>query len=269
VKAKNLFEILYKAIPDSESWSTGEPYGNQNVDEEAEINRVLYCVTGTPEVEDYFRKGGYDLLISHHPYPVADDIPHAIFHTALDCCEGGLNDMWRDALGVKDAKHFDENLGWHGKIEPIPFNELVDKVKAFAGDVIGQTFSRKDVIETVCICSGLGGLVTSQAATSGADCYIMGEMTTKAETSGFPALIETGHTLSEWIGVRFFEDLLGPLGIEVKGAPLDLDYFGQEHYNNKYKWKYDDETLTEGEDYEDDSDDLDGNDDWRSWNAID
>lgn len=265
MKAKDLKELLYKAIPDSESWSSGESYGAYNVDDDLEVNNVLYCVTATTEVQEYFRKGNFDLLISHHPCHADDDIPHMIFHTALDCCEGGLNDMWRDALGVKNAKHFDENLGWSGDIDPIPFNELVDKVKAFAGDVIGQTYTTKEVISSVVICSGLGGLVVDQASKSGADCYITGEMTRSADKSGLPAVIETGHTLSEWIGIYFFEKLLTPLGIKVSGAPMDIDYFGGEHYEGKYKrfeWNDEDELKQEGELYADDSD-VDS--DWSDW----
>lgn len=232
MKIRELIDICNRAIPREVEYMEGEPYGPYNITDsmmEADVSKVLYCVTPTPAVVKLFKDGGYDLLVSHHPY--VQRVPHLVYHTALDCCEGGLNDLWRDALGVKNAKHFDKDLGWYGEIDPIPFDELVEKVREFCGGVKGQKYvnpKSDKIIRSVVICTGLGGLVNNKAATTKADCYILGEACDRADKMGFKAVIETGHTLSEWIGVKVFRKLLEPHGIVVDQAPFEADVFGTE-----------------------------------------
>jgi len=237
MKAIELIKICTAAIPQEVEWSKGELYGPYDVNPTSDIRKVLYCVTPTKQVVDYFQEGGYDILISHHPYKANrfhsgkyENVPQLIFHTALDCCEGGLNDMWKDFLGVKDAQHFDGTLGWYGKIDPLPFDQLVEKVRGFSGGVDGLVISEKKIIESVVICTGLGGMVFDIARNTGADCYITGQLT--HTTKGIPAIIETGHTHSEAIGVLLFKRLLEPMGVIVEGAPKSIDIFGDEFMGN-------------------------------------
>jgi putative NIF3 family GTP cyclohydrolase 1 type 2 len=225
MNAKEVLRRLTRAIPKSAEWSHGEPYGGYNIDSKSDIQKILYSVTPTNEVIEYFEEHEYDLLVSHHPFMT--DVPQAIFHTALDCCEGGLNDQWRDALGVLDAKHFDGTLGWYGRIEPCSFKSLVKRCEAFIGHkVIGQTYSEIEQIESVVICSGLGGLVTDLARKTKADCYILGEATQSAESMGFKAVIEIGHTLSEQMGINVIKAALPELQVDC--APTPADRFGRE-----------------------------------------
>ena len=228
MKAKDIIAILNKAIPKAESWSVGESYGaNFHVKPLADVKKILFCVTPTHEVVEYFKQNKYDLLISHHPF--ASTVPQLMYHTALDCCKGGLNDMWRDFLGVKDATHFDRNLGWQGRIDPISFHDLVKKIENWLQhEIIGLSWSKKEIIESVCICTGLGGLVLNEAERTGTDCYILGELThtVTAGSTNFSSIIEVGHTLTENIGIAFIRSLLPSLQIDL--APLAIDYFGQE-----------------------------------------
>lgn len=236
MKIKDIINTCNKAIPREVEYSKGEMYGAVNIpDENADVTKILYCVTPSDEVAEHFHKNNYDLVISHHPITFKDKtIPHAVYHTALDCCEGGLNDMWADALKLKKdtMKHFDDELGWFGELEtPVKFNELVSNVEKFAGSVDGQVYCKGNkLIKTVVICSGLGGLVTEIAAKTGADCYILGEATDNADMMGFDSVIETGHTNSEWQGVNFFKDLLEQHGLTVDSTPLELDKYGEEHF---------------------------------------
>lgn len=234
MNARRVVTTILKAVPRTAAWSRmeREPYGPYFINRRADIRRVLYCVTPTKGVEDYFRQHKYDLLISHHPF-VLDRIPQIVLHTALDCCEGGLNDQWRDALGLHNPQHFDGKLGWYGEIEPISFEALCKKCEAFMErPILGQQFSLLDTIRSVVICSGGGGMVTAEARATGADCYIMGEASYPAEETGIPAIIETGHTNSEWIGARLIERLLRPMGIIVDVAPDSLDQFNKEIYHH-------------------------------------
>lgn len=243
MKSDLVVQALTQRVPYSDTWSQGEAYGPYTVRRNVEIERVLYCVTPTQGVAEQFFSGRYDLLVSHHPY-IANrfspykflDIPQVILHTAMDCCKGGLNDQWRDALGVKDAEHFDKNLGWYGKIDPIDPDDLYLKVRDFIGtDPIGACFSDKSTIESVVICTGLGGMVEWRALKSGADCYILGQATSDPQNSGFPAMIEVGHTLSEHAtGLKIVREVLEPHGVIVDGADLKYDVFGSEVYERHF-----------------------------------
>lgn len=227
MKVNEITKILNAAIPYKDSWIT-ESYGAFNIeDSNKDVKKILYCVTATNEVVEYFHKNKYDLLISHHPFLV--DVPILIYHTALDCCKGGLNDMWANFLEVKQAKHFSRNLGWVGKIDPISFDDLTTKIEKWIGyNIKGIKHSNGELITSVVICTGLGGMVYHEAANTKADCYITGELTSLS-TNGFKAVIETGHTNSEFIGVYLFRKLLPQVQIDL--APSEIDYFGKEVVN--------------------------------------
>lgn len=234
MKASDFINVLTIRLPKSGEWdkTSGEPYGPYSINLNQEINKVLYCVTPTIEVKDYFIKNKYDVLISHHPFIVG--VPQMVFHTALDCGIGGLNDQWKDFLKVKNAIHFDQNLGWHGSIEPISFEALCNKIENWIGNkIIGEKYCEIDLIKSVVICSGLGGLVNDLALKTKADCYILGESVCSGVASGFKAMIEVGHTLSEQMGVNVFKETLTPYKVSVDCAPIDIDIFGKEVYNGR------------------------------------
>ena len=230
MRSNDVVQALCSRVPYRDTWSHGEPYGPYFVKKDVDIQKVLYCVTPTKGVVQQFLDEGHDLLVSHHPYIVK--VPQVILHTALDCCVGGLNDQWRDAVGIKDALHFDRNLGWYGKIDPIDPDDFYLKVRNFLGhEPVGACFSDKTVIESVVVCSGLGGLVEQEALATKADCYILGQAIDNPKDSHFPAMIETGHTLSEYdTGLNVVRNTLEPLGLVVKGADRSVDVFGSETY---------------------------------------
>jgi len=236
MKIKDVISLLKEAIPYSHSW-VQESYGAYGIkNPEKEVKKILYCVTATSEVEHYFRAHKYDLLISHHPF-IVQGIPQLIFHTALDCCPNGLNDMWAKYLNVQDSKPFDRNLGDVGTIEKTTFNDLVAKIETFIGHkIIGLKYSNGQPIESVVICTGLGGMVINQASCTKADCYITGELfSSDVADYGFKAVIEIGHTLSEFIGVTLFRSLLPD--IQIDSAPLDIDYFSGETCQGPKQYK--------------------------------
>jgi putative NIF3 family GTP cyclohydrolase 1 type 2 len=227
---KDILAILVKAIPieATEHSYIGEPYGAYGVDLEKDYKKILYCVSATREVEEYFYKHEYDLIISHHPFPCrCEATPQMIFHTALDFCKDGLNDLWADYLGVTNRKPFYDNVGVAGTIEPIEYEKLLEKVKVFADNRIeGVAFSKRKVITSVAICTGLGGFVATQAEAMKTDCYILGQGMGKPRSYKFPSVIETGHTASESVGVLIFRKLLPDLQIDL--APYPIDNFGSE-----------------------------------------
>ena len=228
MKMAEVIRLCKAACPANVAWTPDEPYGEFNIgDLNKQVKKVLYCVTPTREVIAYVRSHNYDLLISHHPFRV--DVPQLIFHTALDCCEGGLNDQWRDHVGLLPPyDHFDGTLGWYGEIKPVSFSELCERVRKLSRSIDGEMFapSPEFQVKSVVICSGLGGYVTDLALATNADCYILGENTRPAALTGFRCVIETGHTNSEWMGVLLFKKILH--GVQVDLAPREIDYFGRE-----------------------------------------
>lgn len=237
MRTQEIIDRLTTAAPRSMEWCKGEKYGAYNIIGNMNVDRVLYCVTPTDEVCDHFRKENYDLLVSHHPFIAGEDIPQVILHTALDCCEGGLNDQWRDILGIKNGFHFDGTLGWAGEVEPISFPDLMVKVENYIdGPIMGGSYCRSQKIESIVVCTGLGGMVEHLALRSGAECYLVGEMCRKPQKSGFNSVIEVGHTLTEYKpGILFVQKHLP--GVQVDGTP-ENDYYMNEVFVPKYyQWR--------------------------------
>ena len=222
-----VIDILQKNIPKEATWHScdSEYYGfiNRNSLKTEYIKKILYCVTPTLKVVDYFKNNSYDLLFSHHPFQTS--VPQFIAHTAFDCCDGGLNDFWKNKLEIKNATHFDGNLGWYGEIEPIKFTDLVNKITNITKQPLQSQNNHIDVVKNVIICTGLGGLVNSIVAQYDPDCYITGE----GEMGDcFKSHIEIGHTLSEQVGIYRIRELLPDIQIDL--APLSIDYFNDFEY---------------------------------------
>jgi putative NIF3 family GTP cyclohydrolase 1 type 2 len=195
----------------------------------------MYCVTTPNEAGvKYFKENGYDLLVAHHPVNLNYDLPTMVFHTALDCCKGGLNDQWKDILKIQGAQHFDKNLGWYGEIEPKTLDQLVTQIEQQLGHKVqGQIYGPKTgLIKTVAVCSGLGGLVNGSALKTNVDCYIVGEAVSLAEKSGFLYYIEVGHTISEQMGVNVIKEVLEPHGIQVDLMPIEFEGWKREVYSD-------------------------------------
>lgn len=234
MKLSKLKTILDALVPKSAGWdgATGERYSLQgDWPTDPEIESILYCVTPSEAIMQYAMARGYDAVISHHPYQIAGYIPQFIYHTALDCVPGGLNDWWADMFLQKELSvrtNFDGNLGRVIQLrDPTSIESIIRKTKSAAG-IVGEIWSEDpdQEVSSICICTGLGGMVTKEAAESRADLYITGELCAPAEESGFKHVIETGHTISESrSGWEFFSRRLP---ITVGRAPEALDKFADE-----------------------------------------
>jgi putative NIF3 family GTP cyclohydrolase 1 type 2 len=241
VLTEELTRTIEARIKETDAWHVcaQEPYGAFNLAPDAKLERLLYCVTASPAAVEYFKKHGYDAMVTHHPIMAREkeiltpeeffqesvsSIPQLVYHTALDCCEGGLNDYWRDFLGVKDAKHFDVNLGWAGQIDPISFKQLKDKIETkLESPMIGDIFNSQKEINSIVICTGLGGAVNQLALKTDADCYILGQSIVPVDRAGFRNVIEMGHTLSERIGYDCIKNFIKHLPVQMDMIPLEKD----------------------------------------------
>ncbi|MBQ4560790.1 MAG: Nif3-like dinuclear metal center hexameric protein [Clostridia bacterium] len=208
-----LYKYFDGAIPCelSEDWDND---GRMLVSSDKEIRNVLVALDVTPEVAEVAVKGGYDLIVTHHPLifkplrgivdPMLVSLIQAevsvfSFHTRLDTVDGGVNDCLAAALGLKNAEPFCE-MGRVGDIDEIKFDEFVTKVKKTLGCERVNFVMGKDTVRRVALLGGGGKDFWADAAVV-ADVYITGEMSYNtmldAHKAGF-SVIEAGHFHTEF-----------------------------------------------------------------------
>lgn len=234
VHAELLTQTIEAKIRKMDAWSVcaNENYGAFNLNPDQKLEKLLYCVTISTEAIDYFYENGYDAIVTHHPILSFENVPQLVYHTALDCCENGLNDFWKNFLEIENPTHFDDNLGWMGAIKPISFKSLKDKLETkLESKMIGDIFTTQKEINSVVVCTGLGGMVNDLALKTGADCYILGQSLVPGRMTGFRNVIEMGHTLSERIGYDCLKNVVKDIPVEFDMLPLEFDdcQYGETH----------------------------------------
>ncbi|MBQ8431369.1 MAG: Nif3-like dinuclear metal center hexameric protein [Clostridia bacterium] len=191
---------------------------------QVEVKKVLIALDITAAVIDEAVQGGYDLIVSHHPLifsplralhpgdPVAKKVITLLsagitamsFHTRLDAVEGGVNDVFANALGLRDVVPFGENGETIGRIGTLPSPMTLDAFAHFVKEITGANgLQYSDAGREVCRVALLGGSGSSDvnaAAKAGADTYVTGELKhnqlTDAPERGMN-LIAAGHFHTE------------------------------------------------------------------------
>ncbi len=218
-----LYKYFDEIIPRelSEDWDND---GNMLLASDKEVKSVLVALDVTPEVAEVAIKGGYDLIVTHHPLifkplkGLTDQMLVALikaevsvfsFHTRLDTVPGGVNDCLAAALGLENTEPFCE-MGRVGYIDEMPFEEFLVKVKQdLECDRINYV-KGKDSVKKVALLGGGGKDFWTDAAKC-ADVYITGEMSYNtmldAHKEGF-SVIEAGHFHTEFPVCERICDLL-------------------------------------------------------------
>ena len=186
------------------------------------VRNLVTCLTVTPEVIDEAIAENANLIITHHPFPfqavkrITTETPVGVMllklieakiavyspHTAHDSAETGINQQLAEMLGLTQIKPLNEVSGRYGRFEePIPFADLVDKVRRLLRlSHIQYVDSGKELISTVAIGCGAAGEFLKQAAAENADCFLLGETRfhtyLEAKSRGI-SLILPGHYASE------------------------------------------------------------------------
>ncbi len=218
----------------SEEWDNdGEmcvPSGTRTVE------RVLCTLDVSDEVVEYAVRGGYDLVLSHHPLifqgvkalnshdPVSrrllrlveNDIAVFSFHTRLDAADGGINDALAEMLSLSDVTTF-ASLGRIGDLpKPLPFDLFVQELKALLHVPVLNVRRKKDTVSCVAVVGGEGKDFMEEAACAGADTYISGRLGYHAMLDGEINLIECGHYFSEKHAARLLADMAKSIDADVK-----------------------------------------------------
>ena len=188
------------------------------------VKKVLFALDGSEGAAQYAIDGGFDLIITHHPFffhPVSslsDYAPNVArglklyengislfsFHTRLDCGTGGVNDTLAGLFSLTDVTAFEVDGKPMGRIGNLPFplsgKELAEKTEALLGaKAIRYTLPGKKV-SRLALLGGGGGSSMKDALAAGADGYITGDAgyhnLLDAEERGL-CLIAAGHDYTE------------------------------------------------------------------------
>lgn len=174
-----------------------------------EIKKVLVSLDATDTAIEYAEKGGYDLILTHHPlifkglralneYDVVGrrviramkaGISVISLHTRLDAGAGGVNDTLASLLGLSDIEVFgdDDNptLGRIGTTDLSDAKDFANRIKEATGvpSVVAYTCRP---IHRVAVVGGGGGDLISDARKAGADTLVTGE-------SGYNKSLDAGE----------------------------------------------------------------------------
>ena len=186
------------------------------------VSKVLVALDATADVAAEAIEGGYDLIITHHPFifkglkSITDGnfvgsksieliragISVFSFHTRLDTVAGGVNDVLASVLKLNDAVPFgDDGMGRIGTLDaPMSAEEFAKKVKDALGVPAVNLSACGKPCYRVAVLGGGGDSETGAAMAAGADTYVTGNLgfhtLTDAPDMGIN-LIEAGHFYTE------------------------------------------------------------------------
>ena len=201
------------------------------------VERVFVCLDVTPETLREAVERGCDTILSHHPLlfsaqkkfscaaPVDQIFLQAVranlnlyaAHTSYDCAPGGMNEQLAKLLGLEErrplvAQSWNEQgemtsvIGVIGSYkEALSPEEFAEKVKnALELPVLRMADSGRKIRKVACI-GGAGSEFLAEAAKTGADAFLTGEVKhnyyAEAQALGI-TLVEAGHYDTEKIFIR-------------------------------------------------------------------
>lgn len=223
MNVKELYAFLDKKIPAALSCDWDNDGLMCCPDGKREVKKVLVTLDVTGSAAEKAVNGGYDLIVSHHPFifkglkGITDEnfigekairlINHGIsvfsFHTRLDALCGGVNDCLAGLLKLKDTEPFGEGgMGRIGTLEnAVSAEELALSVKSALGADGVLLADAGRLCRRVAVLGGEGGDDLGDAIACGADAYISGRLgyhtMTDAPDMGI-SLIEAGHFYTEY-----------------------------------------------------------------------
>jgi dinuclear metal center YbgI/SA1388 family protein len=202
-------------------------------DSTAQVERVMTCLTVTPESVAEAVERRASLMVTHHPFPfraakrfTADNVAGRMFldlvkagiavyspHTAFDSGAQGINQRLAEGLKLRDvvplitdAEDAAIGTGRTGRADGVTLQALAQRCAAFlkiAGvQVVGRPEQRVNRVGIAC---GSGGELLDAARQAGCDCLVTGETRfhtcLEAQSAGV-SLILTGHYASERFAVE-------------------------------------------------------------------
>jgi dinuclear metal center YbgI/SA1388 family protein len=224
-------------------------------------DRVMTCLTVTPETVAEAIAGGAQLIVSHHPLPfrpvrsitsettpgrlLLDLIRHAIAlyspHTAFDSAPAGINQHLAIGLGLQEIRPLlpaasdpEVGAGRAGLVaEPLTLAELARRTQEFlSADATRIVGAPERGVARIAIACGSGGSLLESAIAAGCDALVTGEMTfhncLEAEARGVAAVL-AGHFASERFALLSLADYL-------TDQLADVDVWPSRTERNPLRW---------------------------------
>ena len=176
---------------------------------EAEVNKVMFALTVTPQVYNQAVQKGCDLIISHHPlfYVPYDYRRINIYcaHTNLDKAQGGTTDLILNALHLQGKQYNDfvriadlenEYSVEFMKLKLLPISPHLRIVNNY----------KVRTIKTVAFCAGSGSEFIEEVP---CDAFVTGDLKYHTAVESTKVIYDIGHFESEILAVPFLKELSG------------------------------------------------------------
>ena len=232
---RQLFEFFSYRFPVElrEEWDND---GVMCMTRDRNVRKVLVTLDVTPEAAEYAVAGGFDLIVSHHPLIfrpltsvtdprvvklIKNDVAVFSFHTRLDAADGGVNDVLCARLGLESVEK--RGMMRVGEFSAeMTHEEFAALLKARLGAKKITCVERTPRVRRVAVLGGDGKDLYGEAAASGADTYLCGNMSYNTMTdagSGRINVYEAGHFETEFPVCRALCDMIAQfdpaIGCEV------------------------------------------------------
>jgi dinuclear metal center YbgI/SA1388 family protein len=193
-----------------------------------EVKKALFTMDVTPEAIDHAIEGGYDVILSHHPLIfrgvktlsgdfgiparliklIKNDVAVMSYHTRFDAVDGGVNDALADVFELTDVEKIEcegiELMRVGYLPEELDIEHFVAVVSAKLGCEHLNYATNSGKVHKLALVGGGGGSYIREAAASGADTYLSGEIGYHNLTDCKDYrinLVEAGHYFTERIAL--------------------------------------------------------------------
>ena len=193
-----------------------------------EVKKALFTMDVTPEAIEHAIEGGYDVIISHHPLIfkgvktvsgdlgipariiklIKNDISVLSYHTRFDAVDGGVNDALAELFELCDVEKIQCDGIELMRVGELPCELDIEHFVAMVCAKLGcehlNFASNSGKVRRLAVVGGGGGSYIRDAAASGADTYLSGEIGyhNLTDCKDYQInLVEAGHYFTERIAL--------------------------------------------------------------------
>ena len=193
-----------------------------------EVKKALFTMDVTPEAIEHAIEGGYDVIISHHPLIfkgvktvsgdlgipariiklIKNDISVLSYHTRFDAVDGGVNDALAELFELCDVEKIQCDGIELMRVGELPCELDIEHFVAMVCAKLGcehlNFASNTGKVRRLAVVGGGGGSYIRDAAASGADTYLSGEIGyhNLTDCKDYQInLVEAGHYFTERIAL--------------------------------------------------------------------
>lgn len=185
---------------------------------EAEVNKVLFALTVTPQVYEQAIKHGCDMIISHHPLFLVPyhykKVNIYCAHTNLDKADGGTTDTLLKTLHLESKKindfvrvvELDNEMSVEFlKLKLLPISPRLRIVNN----------NKRKTIKSIGFCAGSGSEFIDSTP---CDAFVTGDLKYHTAVESKKVIFDIGHFESEVLSVNLLKDISG---VNEKGIIAD------------------------------------------------